>query len=156
MNDHTPPEGGAQEPGSSDDNSAGGACPLGDRMIATLVVPGRRVHWDDYVGSTPIWGALEGRTFPSGPALAAFVGEYYGFRSSKPIGGGSDVDGLGWWITDTMNILYRNFLKNDPNGSSYDTLVPSMTCISTCDHATFIAVAHEAAGLVTLPVEALR
>lgn len=153
MNDHTPPEGGALEPGSSEQASGGEAAPFGDMMVSCMVVPGRRVRWSEYAGSSPVWSALQGRSFCSADDLAAFVGEFYGHRSAVPTHGGPEVDGIAWWINDTMTMLYLGGIFPGLT-VGYSTFVPSLVGITPDEHAALVAIAHEAAGLVTMPVEA--
>lgn len=116
-----------------------------------LLSTGRTVAFDDCTGASAIWDHLEdgNLTFPTPEELARWIGTFYGWRSTIPTHGYSGWDGVEFWIDDAMTMLIRGWPV------TYFDLVPGLEEMSSGYHVSLVHLAKEAAGLVSVPVEAL-
>ncbi len=124
-----------------------------DREMVTLTATGRTVPSDQVSGSTPLDDLLADETFDTAEYLARFIGRLYGWRSTIPTHPGMTEDGVGWWIEVALDTIHRDTIEPTASGAGYYELVAGMKTITDGRHAHLRAVALEAAGLVTIPVE---
>jgi hypothetical protein len=110
---------------------------------------GRVVPEQDCAYGSPIFDVLaaEAPTFASPEEVGAWVGRFYGYRSTTPTHGWGEWDGVPWWIIDALSLIYRGWPV------SYFDLVPGLDSMSSGWHARVILAAFDAAGIALGPVE---